>query len=106
MLPNGGGGPGNARSPSALKGGESLRRAKASAIRIFFSKREWSELRETLIWGSRYFSEAVRDAVVTTKLGLAPGDREGQLASLSFLPLMLNKFWIGNDNAASDKVKH
>ena len=64
------------------------RGAKASMIRIFFSKCEWSELRVTLIWGSRYFSEAVRDAVVMTKLGSAPGDREGQLASLSFLPLV------------------
>jgi hypothetical protein len=75
-------------------------------MRIFFSKREWSKLRETLIWGSRYFLEVVRDAVVMMKLGSAPGDREGQLASLSFLPLVRTKFWIGNDNAASDNVKH
>jgi hypothetical protein len=86
--PNGGVGPGHAGSPSASEGGGSSSRAKASAIRIFFSKREWSELRETLIRGSHYFSEAVRDAVVTTKLGSAPGDREGQNASLSFLPLV------------------
>jgi len=61
---------------------------KASAIRIFFSKREWSKLREMLIWGLRHFSEAVRDAVMTTKLGSAPVDREGQLASLSILLLV------------------
>ncbi|KAL3779946.1 hypothetical protein ACHAW5_009429, partial [Stephanodiscus triporus] len=71
---------------SALEGGSS--RPKASAIRIFFSKREWSELRESLIRGSRYFSEAVKDAFVLTKLGSTPGNRVRQNASLSFLPLV------------------
>ena len=62
---------------------------KVSSIRIFFSKQEWSELRNALICGSHYFSETVKDAVVMTKLGLptSQNDKE-QSALLSFLPLI------------------
>ncbi|KAL7535267.1 hypothetical protein ACHAXR_006382, partial [Thalassiosira sp. AJA248-18] len=60
---------------------------KASSIRIFFSKQEWSELRDALICGSHYFSETVKDAVVMTKLGVPSSDQE-QPASLSVLPLV------------------
>ena len=61
-------------------------RTKASSTRIFFSKREWSDLKENLICGSRYFSEAMKDAVVMTKLGL-PSSEQKPTASLSFLPI-------------------
>lgn len=58
---------------------------KASSTRIFFSKREWTELRDRLKCGSLYFSETMKDAVVLTKLGLPIGDQKPS-ASLSFLP--------------------
>ena len=60
---------------------------KASSIRIFFSKQEWSELRNALECGAGYFSETVSDALVMTKLGFPSSDTD-QSASLSFLPLV------------------
>jgi len=48
---------------SASMGGGSSSRERASAIRIFFLKRQWYELRETLIRGPHYFLEAVRYVV-------------------------------------------
>jgi len=60
---------------------------KASSTKIFFSKREWSELREDLICSSQYFSESIKDALVMTKLGLLPNSKEKHSASLSFLPI-------------------
>ena len=61
---------------------------KASSIRIFFSQHEWAELKDTLIDRSMCFSEAVKEAVVMTKLGLPTSDEE-QKAALSFLSLVL-----------------
>ena len=61
--------------------------AKASSIRIFFSQQEYSELRDTLVSGSQYFSNTVKDAVVMTKLGLPTSDNEQNTASVSFLTL-------------------
>ena len=62
---------------------------KASSIRIFFSKKEWTELRDTLVKRSIYFSDAVTDAVVMTKLGLSSTstDDKDHNAALSFLTL-------------------
>jgi len=59
---------------------------KASSTRIFFSKPEWYELRNTLMNGSHYFSDAMKDAIVLAKLGV-PGSDQEQTASLSFLPI-------------------
>ena len=63
---------------------------KASSIRIYFSKQEWTDLRDVLARGSDYFSETVKDAIVMTKLGLQRngGDGEEQFASLSYLTLV------------------
>eukprot|EP00571_Detonula_confervacea_P005402 CAMPEP_0172316420 /NCGR_PEP_ID=MMETSP1058-20130122/28121_1 /TAXON_ID=83371 /ORGANISM="Detonula confervacea, Strain CCMP 353" /LENGTH=403 /DNA_ID=CAMNT_0013030721 /DNA_START=156 /DNA_END=1367 /DNA_ORIENTATION=- len=72
---------------SNLENSSATYQTKASSIRIFFSKQEWSDLRDGLICGSRYFSETVTGAVVMTKLGLPPNEQE-QTASLSFLPLV------------------
>ena len=60
---------------------------KASSIRIFFSKQEWADLRDTLVGRSMYFSDAIKEAVVMTKLGLPTNDEE-QKAALSFLSLV------------------
>lgn len=62
-------------------------RRKAFSTRIFFSKQEWSELRDTLVHGSQYFSDAMKDAVVMTKLGM-PSSVQEQNATLSFLPIL------------------
>ena len=61
---------------------------KASSIRIFFSQQEWIELRDILVERSMYFSDAVKEAVVMTKLGLPSSDEEEQKAALSFLSLV------------------
>jgi len=61
---------------------------KASSIRIFFSPQEWEDLRDVLVDRSMYFSEAVKEAVVMTKLGLPTSDGEKQKAALSFLSLV------------------
>ena len=61
---------------------------KASSIRIFFSQHEWTDLRDTLVDRSMYFSDAVKEAVVMTKLGLPTSDEEEQKAALSFLSLV------------------
>jgi len=61
---------------------------KASSIRIFFSPQEWEDLRDVLVDRSMYFSEAVKEAVVMTKLGLPTSDEEKQKAALSFLSLV------------------
>lgn len=65
------------------------KQTKASSIRIFFSKKEWTELRDTLVKRSIYFSDVVTDAVVMTKLGLSStsNDDKEHNAALSFLTL-------------------
>ena len=60
---------------------------KATSVRIYLSNQEWSELKHTLITGSEYFSEIVKDAVVMSKLGL-PMNGSRHSASLSYLPLI------------------
>lgn len=59
---------------------------KASSVRIFISKQEWSGLEQALITGSAYFSESVKDAFVVSKLGMPVNGRHH--ASLSYLPLL------------------
>ena len=65
------------------------KQTKASSIRIFFSKKEWTELRDTLVKRSIYFSDVLTDAVVMTKLGLSStsNDDKEHNAALSFLTL-------------------
>ena len=80
--------------PSAMDNGEEERFAystepqvKATAVRIFLSTQEWSELKHTLASCSVYFSEAMKDAIVMSKLGL-PLNGSRHSASLSYLPLL------------------
>jgi hypothetical protein len=79
---------------------------KATAVRIYLTKREWSELKDALVMRSKYFSDTVTNAIVMTKLGGlsmmmdhdddndnddASSLRQQQhtrIASLSFLPLV------------------
>jgi len=76
--------------PNGTSGDESTEmQTKASSIRIFFSKQEWTDLRDSLVCRSMYFSDAVKEAVVMTKLGLPTNDGEEQKAALSFLSLVL-----------------
>ena len=62
---------------------------KITSVRIYLSSREYHELKQSLVRGSLSFSEAVRDAFVTSKLGVSPDNREwGRTALLSFLPII------------------
>jgi hypothetical protein len=62
---------------------------KATSVRICLSSGEWHELKHSLMVSSQYFSEAVRDAVVMTKLGVLPGKGvEDSAALLSFLSIV------------------
>jgi len=78
--------PPNVNASAGLDDMSSSVQAKASSIRIFFSQQEYSKLRDTLVGGSQYFSNTVKDAVVMTKLGL-PANDDKQHAALSFLTL-------------------
>ena len=78
--------PPNVNASAGLDDMSSSVQAKASSIRIFFSQQEYSKLRDTLVSGSQYFSNTVKDAVVMTKLGL-PANDDTQNAALSFLTL-------------------
>eukprot|EP00984_Skeletonema_dohrnii_P016340 scaffold7239_cov123-Skeletonema_dohrnii-CCMP3373.AAC.2 len=60
---------------------------KATAVRIFLSTQEWTELKHALHSGSEYFSEVVKDAIVMSKLGM-PLNGSRHSASLSYLPLV------------------
>ena len=62
---------------------------KASSIRICLSSSEWNEVKSSLVNKSQYFSEAFRDAMVMTKLGVIPRHGEGATSALlSFLPIV------------------
>ena len=62
---------------------------KTTSVRIYLSPGEYHELKQSLVRGSHLFSEAVRDAFVTSKLGMSPDDGErGHSALLSFLPIL------------------
>ncbi|KAL3756080.1 hypothetical protein ACHAWU_009382 [Discostella pseudostelligera] len=65
-----------------LMNDEKVVQTRASSVGIFLSEREWCELKNELHRSSDYFTEAVSDAFVITKLGLL------QAAKLSFLPLV------------------
>jgi hypothetical protein len=85
---------------------DSYSQTKATAVRIYLTKREWSELKDALVMRSQYFSDTVTNAIVMTKLGGlsmmmdddndnnngdASSPRQQQhtrMASLSFLPLV------------------
>jgi len=60
---------------------------KATAVRIFLSTQEWTELKHALHSGSEFFSEVVKDAIVMSKLGM-PMNGSRHSASLSYLPLV------------------
>jgi len=60
---------------------------KATAVRIFLSTQEWSELKLALSAGSEYFSDVVKDAIVMSKLGM-PLNGGRHSASLSYLPII------------------
>lgn len=60
---------------------------KTTSVRICLSTSEWNELKHSLIERSQFFSAAVRDAFIMTKLGMLP-DNSRTNASLSFLSLV------------------
>ena len=55
---------------------------KATSVRIYLSSSEYHQLKHTLVLGSRFFSEAVREAFIMSKLGLTPGSGEREPAAL------------------------
>ena len=84
---------------------DSCSQTKATAVKIYFTKREWSELKDALVMRSQYFSDTVTNAIVMTKLGglsmMMDDDNDDddnasslrqqqhtRMASLSFLPLV------------------
>lgn len=60
---------------------------KATAVRIFLSTQEMTELKQALATGSEYFSDVVKDAIVMSKLGM-PLNGCRHSASLSYLPVI------------------
>lgn len=80
----------SASNASGLRNDEMAVQTRASSVGIFLSEREWCELKDELHRSSDYFTAAVSDAFVMTKLGVLPpttSDRK-QAAKLSFLPLV------------------
>ena len=83
---------------------DSCSQTNATAVKIYFTKREWSELKDALVMRSQYFSDTVTNAIVMTKLGglsmMMDDDNDDdnasslrqqqhtRMASLSFLPLV------------------
>ena len=62
---------------------------KTTSVRIYLSSSEYHQLKHTLVLGSRFFSEAVREAFIMSKLGLTPGSGEREPAALlSYLPII------------------
>jgi len=86
--------PSSSSSSSSLMGNENEEvplttepQVKATAVRIFLSTQEMTELKKALSTGSEYFSDVVKDAIVMSKLGM-PLNGGRHSASLSYLPLI------------------